>query len=118
MFSKWRNTIITYIPGWLLYGFRVVAVDLRGYGESDAPSAASEYTMDKLVEDIRQLIPSLGNKQNNLGENLLMFVKVYKYDMIIFYTQNLLMNCDNVFQSIFLIFCYNYGGRVGLLVGP
>ncbi len=46
------------------YHDRVVAVDLRGYGESDAPGAVNEYTLDKLVEDIRQLIPSLGKSNN------------------------------------------------------
>jgi len=41
--------------------YRIVALDLRGYGESSKPSAVSEYTMDKLVEDVRQVIEILGN---------------------------------------------------------
>ena len=39
---------------------RTVAFDLRGYGLSDKPSAISEYTLDKLAEDINQLISELG----------------------------------------------------------
>ncbi|CAL4076458.1 unnamed protein product, partial [Meganyctiphanes norvegica] len=38
----------------------VVAVDLRGYGDSDKPSSLSDYSIDKLVEDLRQIILELG----------------------------------------------------------
>ena len=40
--------------------FRVVAVDQRGYGESDKPSGKMNYTIDKLAADIKQLVPALG----------------------------------------------------------
>ncbi len=30
--------------------FRVVAVDMRGYGETDKPSAVREYTVQKLTD--------------------------------------------------------------------
>ncbi len=51
--------------------FRVVAVDMRGYGETDKPSAVREYTVQKLTDDIRHLIPALGaySRFQN-GENL------------------------------------------------
>lgn len=39
---------------------RTVAVDMRGYGDSDKPSGICEYTLDKLVEDVNQLITELG----------------------------------------------------------
>ena len=39
---------------------RAVAVDMRGYGESDKPSGVCHYTLDKLVSDIDQLISALG----------------------------------------------------------
>lgn len=39
---------------------RVVAVDLRGYGESDKPKGVAQYKMPLLVEDVRQLIEALG----------------------------------------------------------
>lgn len=38
-------------------GYRVVAPDLRGHGQSDAPF--SEYTMDELIEDIRTISEAL-----------------------------------------------------------
>jgi len=38
----------------------VVAVDLRGYGRSDKPSGSGSYHYDVLVEDVRQIIMSLG----------------------------------------------------------
>jgi pimeloyl-ACP methyl ester carboxylesterase len=40
--------------------YRVVACDMRGYGESDKPCCISEYIMDKLVDDVDQLITELG----------------------------------------------------------
>ena len=38
----------------------VVAVDMRGYGDSDKPSLLSDYTLDKLVEDQHQIVLELG----------------------------------------------------------
>lgn len=40
--------------------FRVVAIDQRGYGDSDKPSGVSSYKIDKLCQDLKQLIPALG----------------------------------------------------------
>jgi len=40
--------------------YRVVAMDMRGYSDSDAPSGYSNYKMEYLVADIKQLIPALG----------------------------------------------------------
>jgi len=40
--------------------YHVVAVDLRGYGESSKPKSINEYRVPTLVEDIRQLIGALG----------------------------------------------------------
>ena len=33
---------------------------MRGYGETEKPSIVSDYLLEKLVEDIRHLIPALG----------------------------------------------------------
>ncbi|XP_076451108.1 epoxide hydrolase 4-like [Babylonia areolata] len=43
--------------------YRVVAVDMRGYGDSDRPSAVSDYTLDKLTKDLSQLITALGEEK-------------------------------------------------------
>ena len=44
-------------------GYRVVAPDLRGYGESEKPASSKHYTLDQLAADIAQLIEVLGEKQ-------------------------------------------------------
>lgn len=40
--------------------YKAVAVDMRGYGDSDKPSGISEYTLNRLGEDVRELIDILG----------------------------------------------------------
>ena len=40
--------------------FRTVAMDMRGYCETDKPHYVSDYTMDKLVGDVKGVIESLG----------------------------------------------------------
>ena len=39
---------------------RVVAVDLRGYGDTDKPSGIASYAVPKLVNDLKQVITALG----------------------------------------------------------
>lgn len=41
-------------------GCRVVAVDMRGYADSDKPSGISAYAMEKLTMDLKELILALG----------------------------------------------------------
>ena len=40
--------------------YRVVALDLRGYGESDAPAHQESYKLDCLIADIKDILDSLG----------------------------------------------------------
>lgn len=40
--------------------YRVVALDLRGYGESDAPTHQESYKLDCLIADIKDILDSLG----------------------------------------------------------
>eukprot|EP00062_Callorhinchus_milii_P023905 gi/632983236/ref/XP_007908548.1/ PREDICTED: epoxide hydrolase 4-like [Callorhinchus milii] len=42
--------------------YRVVAMDLRGYGESDAPTGKENYKMDYLLTDIKDVIEALGQR--------------------------------------------------------
>ncbi|OWF46898.1 epoxide hydrolase 4-like [Mizuhopecten yessoensis] len=42
--------------------YRVVALDLRGYSESEKPNGYNSYTIENLVGDIKQLIPALGHR--------------------------------------------------------
>jgi pimeloyl-ACP methyl ester carboxylesterase len=44
-------------------GYHVVAPDLRGYGETDSPSAVDQYTQLHLVGDIIGLLDALGEQQ-------------------------------------------------------
>ncbi len=41
-------------------GFRAVAVDLRGYGQSDEPRGVGAYAISRLVKDVDGLIAHLG----------------------------------------------------------
>ena len=41
-------------------GFRAIAVDLKGHGLSDKPLAPDEYTIDSLVEHLRDILDALG----------------------------------------------------------
>jgi pimeloyl-ACP methyl ester carboxylesterase len=41
-------------------GFLTVALDLRGYGLSDAPEGVDSYRIDHLVEDVRWMIKAFG----------------------------------------------------------
>ncbi|KAK3096806.1 hypothetical protein FSP39_003508, partial [Pinctada imbricata] len=40
--------------------YRVVAMDMRGYSDSDKPKGISNYTSDKIAADIKQLVSALG----------------------------------------------------------
>ncbi|WP_197739668.1 alpha/beta fold hydrolase [Mycolicibacterium sp. P1-18] len=43
-------------------GYRVIAPDMRGYGESSVPTAPTAYALRHLVEDLRTLIAHLGRQ--------------------------------------------------------
>lgn len=57
----WRHQIAAFARC-----FTVVAVDLRGYNNSDKPPAVSDYAMPKLVADIAALITGLGHDKCSL----------------------------------------------------
>ena len=44
----------------------MVAIDLRGYGETDRPPNKSDYTADLLIKDVVELIPALGHSKCTL----------------------------------------------------
>lgn len=41
-------------------GYRVIAIDLKGHGLSDKPQRAEDYTIDALVEHLREVLDALG----------------------------------------------------------
>ncbi|ESO07815.1 hypothetical protein HELRODRAFT_75829 [Helobdella robusta] len=58
---SWRHQIKKFMKT-----HRVVAIDMRGYGESDKPHGILNFTIDKLVADLIELINELGYKECSL----------------------------------------------------
>lgn len=52
----WRHQIPALAAG----GYRVIALDLRGYNRSDAPGGIGNYTIDKLSHDVVRVLDRLG----------------------------------------------------------
>jgi pimeloyl-ACP methyl ester carboxylesterase len=52
----WRKQI----PALTAAGFRVIAPDLRGFGESDKPQGVEAYSMHILVQDVNGIMDALG----------------------------------------------------------
>jgi len=52
----WRKQI----PALTGAGFRVIAPDLRGFGQSDKPQEVGEYVMRTLVQDVNGIMDALG----------------------------------------------------------
>lgn len=53
----WKNQLEEFSKN-----YRVVAVDMRGYNTSDKPEDLSSYKMPVLMEDVKQVIESFGEK--------------------------------------------------------
>jgi pimeloyl-ACP methyl ester carboxylesterase len=54
--SVWRRQI----PALVAAGYRVIAPDTRGCGESAIPPKVADYSLDRLVEDLVGLLDALG----------------------------------------------------------
>lgn len=54
--SVWREQIPLLVES----GFRVIAPDLRGFGESSAPTATADYRIDEFVADLVAILDELG----------------------------------------------------------
>jgi pimeloyl-ACP methyl ester carboxylesterase len=58
----WGCSVYTYnrnMPALADAGFRVIAVDLKGHGLSDKPLASDEYTIESLIEHLRDILDAL-----------------------------------------------------------
>jgi pimeloyl-ACP methyl ester carboxylesterase len=44
----------------LILNSRCVAVDMRGYGDSERPEGVEPYKMEYLIQDVKELIQHLG----------------------------------------------------------
>ena len=59
----WGCTVYAFrhnMPALAAAGFRVIALDLKGHGLSDKPQSGDEYTIDSLVEHLREVLDALG----------------------------------------------------------
>jgi pimeloyl-ACP methyl ester carboxylesterase len=56
---SWRHQI----PALAKAGYRVAALDVRGYGGSDKPHAIEAYAIKEMCADIDRLIAALGAEQ-------------------------------------------------------
>ncbi len=55
----WREVA----PRLVAAGHRVIALDQRGFGESDAPWGVAQYRLERLLEDVTGLLPLLGVRE-------------------------------------------------------
>lgn len=60
-FPEYRVSWKRQLPALARAGFRAVAPDLRGYGESPKPRGVASYLMTSIVDDVIELIESLGS---------------------------------------------------------
>ena len=61
----WRSQI----PALVAAGFRVIALDLRGYNCSAKPPRVSDYRVQSLVDDVLGLIDHLGGRAHLVGHD-------------------------------------------------
>ena len=59
LWYSWRHQIAHFAP----LGFKVAALDVRGYGGSSAPHPIAAYTMKELTSDVAAVIDALGGGQ-------------------------------------------------------
>ena len=59
LWYTWRHQILALSS----LGYRAVAPDLRGYGDSDSPDSISSYSIMHIIGDLVALVESLGVKQ-------------------------------------------------------
>jgi pimeloyl-ACP methyl ester carboxylesterase len=60
--AVWRHQVPALVGG----GFRVVAPDLRGFGESDRPDSVEEYAIARSVADVLAVLDALGIERTNV----------------------------------------------------
>ncbi|KAG9328474.1 hypothetical protein JZ751_013572 [Albula glossodonta] len=77
--------------------YRVVAMDMRGYGESDAPKSISSYRWDLLMQDVKDMVESLGYNRcllvaHDWGGLLAWLFSIHYPEMV---TKLIVLNCPH-----------------------
>lgn len=67
------------LPALAASGFRAIAVDLKGHGLSDKPLASEEYTVDSLVEHLRDILDAMGLERPALAGHSLGGSLIYHF---------------------------------------
>jgi len=67
------------LPALAEAGFRSIAVDLKGHGLSDKPLASDEYTIDSLVEHLRDILDALALERPALAGHSLGGSLIYHF---------------------------------------
>jgi pimeloyl-ACP methyl ester carboxylesterase len=65
-FPENRRSWRAQLPALAALGWRAVAPDLRGYGETSRPKGRAAYRLDRLVEDVAALFDALGARRRLL----------------------------------------------------
>lgn len=58
--------------------YHVIAIDQRGYNESDKPDGVSNYHIDRMVSDIRQFVKKLGKPNRCLLDKKFLSTSVFE----------------------------------------
>jgi pimeloyl-ACP methyl ester carboxylesterase len=58
----WRHQV----PALVEAGMRVIAPDLRGFGESDKPEAVAEYAITRSIADVVAVLDALGIERTHV----------------------------------------------------
>lgn len=62
LWYSWRHQIVALAP----LGYRAVALDLRGYGDTDAPASPASYTSLHVVVDLAALLDAIAADQDKV----------------------------------------------------
>ena len=65
-FPEARIAWADHLPVFAQFGWRAVAPDMRGYGDTDRPKAISAYEVQYLIDDVAALFEALGAKRRIL----------------------------------------------------
>jgi pimeloyl-ACP methyl ester carboxylesterase len=67
--AKWC-WLENFVPYFEKLGYRCLAIDLRGHGESEGKDQLNKYTINDYVEDVQSVVESLGYRVVLIGHSL------------------------------------------------